>query len=177
MIRDAVEADLPAIQSIYAHYVLNSLATFEEEPPAVEEFGRRRAAVLDAGLPWLVAEVDGAVMGYAYAALYRPRSAYRFTIEDSVYVAEGSGGRGIGGALLGALIERCESGPWRQMVAVIGDSGNAASIALHDRIGFRPVGTLVSVGFKFGRCVDTVLMQRPLGGGDLHRSIAMPGHF
>jgi phosphinothricin acetyltransferase len=164
VIRNAFEADVPAIQSIYAHYVLNSLATFEEAPPAVEEITRRRAAVLEAGLPWLVAEVEGTVAGYAYAMLYRPRSAYRFTIEDSVYVAAGAGGRGIGGALLREMIERCESGPWRQMIAVIGDSGNAASIALHERFGFRMVGTFVSVGFKFSRWVDTVLMQRPLGG-------------
>ena len=166
IVRDATAADMVAVQRIYEHHVLKGLATFEEVPPTVEDMLARRAAVLKSGLPYLVAEVDGTVAGYAYAASYRPRPAYRHTIEDSVYVADALGGRGIGGALLRALIARCNAGPWRQMLAVIGNSGNAGSLALHRRMGFRPVGTLTSVGFKLGQWVDTVLMQRALGPGD-----------
>lgn len=166
LIRDARDDDMPAVQAIYAHHVLTGLASFEEVPPSAAEMTARRAHVLALGLPYLVAEREGTVVGYAYASTYRPRPAYRFTVEDSVYVAPGCGGQGIGGALLAALIARCESGPWRQMLAVIGDSDNAGSLALHRRLGFRPAGTLVSVGFKFGRWVDSVLMQRPLGPGD-----------
>jgi phosphinothricin acetyltransferase len=166
VVRDATDADMPAIQAIYAHHVLHGVASFEEVPPTLDEMARRRTAVLEAGLPYLAAEVDGAVVGYAYATLYRPRPAYRHTIEDSVYVAPGLGGRGIGRALLRALIERCERGAWRQMLAVIGNSGNAGSIGVHRSCGFELVGTLRSVGFKHGRWVDTVLMQRALGDGD-----------
>ncbi len=164
-VRDATDADLPAITSIYAPQVLEGLASFEEVPPTVEEMRARRAEILRRGLPYLVAEDDGTVVGYSYATAYRARPAYRHTVEDSVYVREGFHGRGIGRALLTELIERCNAGPWRQMVAVIGDSGNLASIALHRRHGFTLVGTLRGVGFKLGRWVDTVLMQRALGGG------------
>jgi L-amino acid N-acyltransferase YncA len=164
-VRDARDDDLPAIQAIYAHHVLHGLATFEEVPPSVDDLRARRAQVLGLGLPYLVAEHAGAVVGYSYATGYRPRPAYRFTVEDSVYVADGLGGRGIGAALLGALIRRCEAGPWRQMIAIIGDRDNAGSIALHRRLGFRLVGTLEAPGYKLGRWVDTVLMQRPLGPG------------
>lgn len=166
LVRDAQEADMEAVQAIYAHHVLHGLATFEEVPPSVEELLSRRASVLAVGLPYLVAELEGRIVGYSYATAYRPRPAYRFTIEDSVYVAEGLGGRGVGSALLGELIARCEKGPWRQMLAVVGNSGNEGSIALHKRMGFQTVGTLSSVGFKLGRWVDTVLMQRSLGEGD-----------
>jgi len=166
VVRNASEADMATIQVLYAHHVLNGLATFEEAPPSIEEMVYRRAAVLGLDLPYLVAETGGRVAGYAYATSYRPRPAYRHTIEDSVYVADGFDGRGIGTALLGELIAHCEAGPWRQMLAVIGNSGNAGSVALHARHGFRHVGTLRSVGFKLGRWVDTVLMQRPLGTGD-----------
>ena len=166
LVRDAAEIDMPVLQALYAHHVLHGLATFEEVPPSVLEMTERRAAVIKGGLPYLVAEIDGQVVGYAYATAYRPRPAYRHTIEDSIYVAHGLGGRGIGGALLRALISRCELGPWRQMLAVIGNSGNAGSIALHRSLGFQPIGTLHSVGFKFGRWVDTLLMQRALGDGD-----------
>jgi phosphinothricin acetyltransferase len=166
VVRDATEQDMAAIQAIYAHHVLHGLATFEETPPSTEEFLERRASVLAQGLPYLVAEAEGRIAGYTYAASYRPRPAYRYAIEDTVYVAPGLDGRGIGSALLRALIERCEAGPWRQMIAVIGDSGNAGSIALHRRFGFQPVGTLASVGLKLGQWVDTVLMQRALGSGD-----------
>ena len=165
-VRDAVESDMAALQEIYAHYVLHGLATFEEIPPSTEDFIGRRAAVLAAGLPYLVAQIDGRIAGYCYATPYRPRSAYRFSIEDSVYVAVGLEGRGVGSALLAALIGRCQQGPWRQMVAVIGHSGNAGSIALHRRLGFAEAGVLKSVGFKLGLWVDTVMMQRALGSGD-----------
>ncbi|KJC59110.1 GCN5 family acetyltransferase [Bradyrhizobium sp. LTSPM299] len=166
VIRDATAAVMADVQRIYAHHVLTGLATFEEVPPTLGEMLGRRDAVLAAGLPYLVAEVDGRVAGYAYATAYRPRPAYRHTIEDSVYVSEALRGRRIGAALLQALIARAEAGPWRQMLAVIGNSGNAGSIALHRRMGFEPVGTLRSVGFKLGQWVDTVLMQRSLGPGD-----------
>jgi len=164
-IRDATEPDMADLQRIYAHHVLTGLATFEEVPPAVDEMLRRRDAVLAAGLPYLVADLDGRVAGYCYATSYRPRPAYRHTIEDSVYVSEALRGRRIGITLLEALIARAEAGPWRQVLAVIGNSENAGSIALHARMGFQPVGTLRSVGFKLGQWVDTVLMQRPLGPG------------
>jgi phosphinothricin acetyltransferase len=176
VIRAAAEADMGAIQAIYAHHVLHGLASFEEVPPTIDELLARRASVIAMGLPYLAAELDGEVSGYSYAAPYRPRPAYRHTIEDSVYVAEGLGGRGIGGALLGALIARCEAGPWRQMIAIIGDSGNAASIALHRSMGFQKAGVLISVGFKFGRWVDSVLMQRPLGEGDATLPARMSGN-
>lgn len=165
-IRDAQGDDLSAIAAIYAHHVLNGVASFEEVPPSIEELAQRRANVLALGLPYLVAIRDGRVAGYCYATAYRPRPAYRHTIEDSIYVAAGLGGQGIGSALLSALLARCEAGPWRQMIAVIGDSANAGSIGLHRRLGFRPAGVFQSAGFKFGRWVDSVLMQRALGAGD-----------
>lgn len=166
IVRDAAEADMAAVQAIYAHHVLGGAASFEEVPPALEEMLGRRAAVLERGLPYLVALIGGKVAGYSYATTYRPRPAYRYTVEDSVYVDPARAGRGIGRRLLGALIARCETGPWRQMIAVIGNSGNTASIALHERLGFRHAGTLRAVGFKHGGWVDTVLMQRPLGPGE-----------
>ena len=166
VVRDAAEADMEAVARIYAHYVEHGLATFEELAPTVEEMRTRRTKVLAVGAPYLVAELDGAIVGYCYAAPYHVRPAYRHTLEDSVYVAAGMGGRGLGAKLLGALIARCDDGPWRQMLAIIGDSGNAASIALHQRYGFRMVGALRSVGYKLGRWVDTPIMQRTLGPGD-----------
>ena len=164
-VRASTLGDVADIQAIYAHHVLHGLATFEEVAPDGEEMGARRAALLGAGLPHLVAELEGRVVGYSHASPFRPRPAYRYTIEDSVYVAAGLAGRGIGRALLQALIACCTSGPWRQMIAVIGDSGNRASIALHATQGFRHVGTFEGAGFKLGQWVDTVLMQRPLGPG------------
>lgn len=165
-IRMATDPDMAAVQAIYAHHVLHGLGTFEEVPPSEQELLARRQAVLSLGLPYLVAEVEGRVVGYCYAAVYQPRPAYKHTIEDSVYVAESARGRGVGTALLGELIKRCEAGPWRQMVAVIGDSGNVSSIALHRRWGFEHIGVFKSVGFKLGQWADTVLMQRALGVGD-----------
>ena len=162
MIREARDADNGQIAAIYAHHVLTGLASFEEAAPPQAEMLERMRAVRALGTPYLVAEEDGRVVGYSYATLYRARSAYRFTLEDSVYVREGCGGRGIGRALLRELIEGCRRGPWKQMVAVIGDSANHSSIGLHRAMGFREVGTLEAVGFKFGRWVDSVLMQRAL---------------
>ncbi|GLK81403.1 phosphinothricin N-acetyltransferase [Methylopila turkensis] len=167
-LRDADEDDVAAIAAIYAHHVLTGLASFEEEAPSAAIMIERMAAVRQAGLPYIVAVENGGagrVLGYAYAASYRARPAYRHTIEDSVYVAHDALGRGVGRALLGELVARCDCGPWRQMVAVIGDSANAASVGVHAALGFRNVGVLEAVGFKFGRWVDTVLMQRPLGDG------------
>ena len=165
-VRPAGPQDLPAIQAIYAHHVLNGLASFEEVAPPVEELRRRHDEVVSRGLPWLVADFGGTVAGYGYCAPYRARSAYRYALEDSVYVREDMIGRGVGSALLAELIRRCEALGYRQVVAVIGDSANLASINLHAAFGFLRVGTLRSVGFKFGRWADSVLMQRPLGPGD-----------
>jgi len=169
-LRESGQDDGPALAEIYGHHVLTGLASFEEMAPDAAEMARRRAALVDAGWPHLVAERGGRVVGFAYGSPWRPRPAYRWTIEDSVYVAPDALGGGIGRALLSALIDRATAGGWRQMMAVIGDSGNAASIALHARLGFRPVGTLEAVGFKHGRWVDVVLMQRALGPG----SAALP---
>ena len=166
-LRPAVPADLAAVAAIYRHHVLHGVASFEIEPPDAAEIARRFAAIVAEGLPYLVAETDGTVIGYAYAARYRERPAYRFTVEDSIYVAPGAGGRGIGRALLAALIDRCGALGYRRMIAVIGDSANVASIGLHARLGFRVAGVLPSVGFKHGRWVDSVLMERALGKGDL----------
>jgi phosphinothricin acetyltransferase len=153
---------VPAIQAIYAHHVMHGLASFEEEPPSVEEMVTRWDKVRALGLPYLAAEIEGQVVGYSYATAYRPRPAYRYTIENSVYVREGMAGRGIGKALLLELIARCRSGPWQQMLAVIGDRENHGSISLHRSCGFRLIGVLESVGYKHDRWVDTVLMQRSL---------------
>ena len=165
-VRDSVDADVPAIQAIYAPYVDRGLASFEETAPDRDEMARRRAAILAGGYPYLVAEIDGAVVGYAHAAPFRPRPAYRYTVENTVYVGADATGRGAGRALLGALIDRCAALGYRQMVAVVGDTANAPSIRLHEALGFRMTSTLKSVGFKFGRWVDTIVLQRPLGEGD-----------
>ncbi|MFO1350345.1 MAG: N-acetyltransferase family protein [Gammaproteobacteria bacterium] len=165
VIRAARAGDLGTIQAIYAHHVLHGTASFEEIPPSTAEIAERRAAMLARDLPYFVAEVGDRVVGYAYAAPYRPRSAYRYTVEDSVYIDPQHLGRGIGRALLARLIEACENAGLRQMVAVIGDSANAASIALHAKLGFQRAGLLPAVGFKFGRWIDSVLMQRSLGKG------------
>lgn len=167
LVRPSGTSDLPAIQAIYAHHVTHGLGTFEETPPDAEEMAARRLAIVERGLPHLVAEADGRVLGYAYAGPYRPRPAYRYTVEDSVYVAPEAVRHGVGRALLTALIEFCEAGPWRQMVAVIGDRGNTASIALHAALGFHEAGHLRAVGFKLERWVDVVIMQRALGAGDV----------
>ncbi len=164
-IRAATAADIPAITAIYDHAVRHGTASFELEPPEAAEMARRQKALLDGGYPYLVAEADGAVAGYAYAGAYRPRPAYRWSVEDSVYVAPSMHRRGIGAALLARLIAEAEARGFRQMIAVIGDSAQTASIELHAALGFRRIGAVENVGFKFGRWLDTVLMQRPLGPG------------
>lgn len=166
MIRDAVAGDLPSIAAIYGHHVRQGLASFEEEAPTVAEMARRHAELVGRGYPYLVAEIDGAVTGYAYAGPYRTRPAYRHSVENSVYLAPDRQRTGIGSRLLEELIRRCEAAGFRQMVAIIGDSANAASIGLHARMGFRHAGVLTAIGYKHGRWVDSVLMQRPLGPGD-----------
>jgi L-amino acid N-acyltransferase YncA len=165
-VRTATEDDIPAVHAIYSHHVSNGLASFEEEPPSREELVRRYRDVTGQRLPYIVAEFGAEVAGYGYCALYRTRSAYRYALEDSIYVRNDMHGRGIGAALLAELIQRCEGLGYRQLIAVIGDSSHAASIGLHASQGFLRVGTLRSVGFKFGRWVDSVIMQRPLGPGD-----------
>ena len=165
-VRASTPEDMPAITAIYAHHVLHGLASFELSPPDVDEMARRRAGVLARGLPYLVAEAGGRLAGYAYAAPHRDRPAYRYVLEDSVYIHPDCIGRGIGRALLDALIVACAGAGYRQLIAVIGDSGNAASIGLHAACGFAHAGLLPSVGFKFGRWVDSVFMQKELGEGD-----------
>jgi phosphinothricin acetyltransferase len=165
LVRDSRDDDIPAITRIYAYHVLHGLASFEEEAPSAEELARRRSGYLANGYPYLVAERDGRVVGYAYAAAYRPRPAYRFAVENSIYIDQEDRRGGIGSALLPALIERCTARGYRQMIAVIGDSANAASIGLHAKFGFRTVGTFRAIGWKHGRWVDSVLMQRELGDG------------
>ncbi len=166
LVRPAAVQDLPAIQSIYAHHVLHGLASFEEEAPSLEEMRRRFEDVTGRGLPYLAAEEKGEVLGYGYCTLYRARSAYRHTLEDSIYVKDGRQGKGVGKAVLKELIARCEALNYRQLIAVIGDSANAGSIRLHASLGFVRAGNLRSTGYKFGRWVDSVLMQLPLGEGD-----------
>jgi len=165
-VRDARHADIGAIQSIYAHHVDQGLASFEEQAPDRNEMRRRFDDIAARGLPYVVGCIGGAVAGYGYCAPYRARSAYRYVLEDSVYVDPAYLRRGVGRALLAALIERAAALGYRQMIAVIGDSAHLPSIRVHADAGFLRVGTLRSVGFKFGRWVDTVIMQRPLGPGD-----------
>jgi phosphinothricin acetyltransferase len=170
-LRAAGRADIPAITRIYAHAVEYGTASFEIEPPDEAEMGRRMQALLDGDFPYLVADLDGHVAGYAYAALYRTRPGYRYTLEDSVYVDPAAQHRGVGRALLDRLIAESERRGYRQMIAVIGDSAQTASIALHRAAGFRFVGNIENVGFKFGRWLDTVIMQRALGPG----ATSLPG--
>jgi phosphinothricin acetyltransferase len=165
IIRAATPADAAAVAAIYGHHVLHGLGTFEEEPPSADEITARMAAVQVRALPYLVAEDGGRITGFAYAAPFRPRAAYRYTVEDSVYIAPESTGKGVGKALVAQVIERCEAMGLRQMVAVIGDSENAGSIGLHRSLGFEHAGVGRAFGFKFGRWVDIVWMQRALGAG------------
>ena len=164
-IRPATPADIPAITRIYEHAVRHGTASFELEPPDEAEMGARMRALLDGGFPYLAAENGVELLGYAYAGYYRTRPAYRFTVEDSIYVAPQAQRRGFGRALLDALIVESEGRGFRQMLAVIGDSANASSIELHRAAGFRMVGAFENVGFKFGRWLDSVMMQRALGPG------------
>lgn len=166
-LRPSTDADLPAITAIYTHAVLHGTGTFELEAPDEAEMARRRADVLGKGLPWLVAaDAEGRVLGYAYANHFRPRRAYRFCLEDSIYLAPEAQGRGVGRLLLAELVARCEALGARQMLAVIGDSANAGSIGVHRALGFTDAGVLRASGWKFGRWLDVVILQRALGRGD-----------
>jgi L-amino acid N-acyltransferase YncA len=166
IVRPASDRDIPAIAEIYGYHVRNGFSSFEMEAPDAKEMMARRQEIVRRGLPYLVAEREGAVVAYAYASPYRARPGYRFSLEDSIYVDPSCLGQGIGRILLPGLIEACEQTGARQLIAVIGDSGNAASIRLHEKFGFAHVGVLRSVGFKLGRWVDTVLMQRGVAAGD-----------
>jgi phosphinothricin acetyltransferase len=165
LIRPATAADIPAITAIYDHAVRHGTASFELEPPDAAEMARRWQTLVDGGFPYLVAEADGALAGYAYAGPYRPRPAYRWSVEDSVYVAPSLQRRGVGRTLLDRLVAAAEQRGFRQMIAVIGDSAQTPSIELHRAAGFHMIGTVENVGHKFGRWLDTVLMQRALGPG------------
>ena len=174
IVRAATEADAEALAAIYGEAVLHGFGTFEEDPPSPADMESRRKAIADKGLPYLVAEEDGRVLGFAYAGPFRPRAAYRYTLEDSVYVAPDAHGKGVGRAVLSAVIEACEALGVRQLMAVIGDSENAGSIGLHRALGFEQTGVGRSVGYKHGRWVDIVHMQKALNGGDT-RSPEGPG--
>ena len=165
LIRPSTTDDLPAITAVYAQAVLHGTGTFELDPPDEPEMARRRDDVLGKGLPWLVAERDGVVLGYAYATHFRPRRAYRFCLEDSIYLHPDARGHGVGRVLLAELLGRCEAAGARQMLAVIGDAANAGSIGVHAALGFEHTGVLKASGWKFDRWLDVVLMQRALGPG------------
>lgn len=165
IIRDAIPGDIFSIQQIYEHHVLHGTGTFEEEPPPAEEMSRRYEAVLSNALPWLVADIDGGIGGYAYAQRYHSRSGWRMTLENSVYVAPGLSRKGIGKALLAALMQRCAVLGYAEVLAVIGDSKNAGSVGLHEAAGFTHAGLLKNVGLKFGRRLDVVIMQKSLQHG------------
>lgn len=174
LIRPSRADDLPALTAIYAHHVLHGTGTFELDAPDEAEMGRRHADITGKGLPWLVAEDGGQVLGYAYANHFRPRRAYRFCLEDSIYLAPQAQGRGLGKLLLAELIARCEALGARQMLAVIGDAANAASIGVHQALGFEHTGVLKSAGWKFDRWLDVVLMQRALGTGAADAPVDRP---
>jgi len=165
-IRPVRPADLPEIQGIYAHHVLHGTGTFEEVPPSVEEIAARMEHITDQGWPWLVAEDATGLLGYCYLTRFRPRAAYRFCAENAVYVRQDVRGQGVGKALVAALIEAATAAGFRQMIAVIGDSENVGSVGVHASLGFQRAGTLRGVGWKFGRWLDTVYMERALGEGD-----------
>jgi phosphinothricin acetyltransferase len=165
-IRPSHDQDLPVIAAIYAHHVLHGTGTFETTPPTPAEMAARRADVLARGLPWLVAEEGGRVLGFAYCQWFKPRPAYRFSAEDSIYVDSDLQGRGLGRALLAELTAQAQAAGIRRLLAVIGDSANTASIGLHRAQGFTPAGVFKSCGWKFGRWLDIVLMEKPLGEGD-----------
>ena len=165
LVRASRDSDVPAIAGIYGRHVLTGLASFEETAPSVEEMARRRADILARGYPYLTAEADGRVVGYAYCSQYRPRPGYRYSVENSIYVEQSRARTGVGSALMPQLISGATTFGARQMIAVIGDNANAASIRLHQRFGFRHVGVIEAVGFKLGRWVDSVIMQRALGAG------------
>ena len=166
IIRPSHEQDLPAITAIYAHHVLHGTGTFETAPPAEAEMAARRTDVLAKGLPWLVAQENGRVLGFAYCQWFKPRPAYRFCAEDSIYVAPDAQGRGVGGRLLAELARQAQAAGIRKLLAVIGDSANQASVGVHRALGFTPAGVVRSCGWKFDRWLDIVLMEKFLGAGD-----------
>ncbi len=174
LLRPSAPADLPAITAIYAWNVAHGTGTFELEVPDEAEMARRRDDVLSNGLPWLVAERDGQVLGYAYANHFRPRRAYRFCLEDSIYLADVAKGQGLGKLLLAELLARCEAAGARQMLAVIGDSANAGSIGVHRALGFEHVGVMAAAGWKFERWLDVVIMQKRLGLGQTSAPVDAP---
>jgi len=165
LIRDVGDADMPAIQAIYGHHVVHGLASWEETPPDIAEMTRRRDTIVEGGFPYRIAERAGNLVGYTYAGKYRPRPAYRNTVENSVYVADGARGGGIGALLLADIVEQCTRRGFRRMVAIIGDSANAASIKLHERAGFEMVGVIPACGYKAGQWLDQVIMHKTLGPG------------
>ena len=166
IIRNVIDADMPEIHKIYEEQVLNGVSSWEEEPPTLVEMIMRKQSILENGYPFLVCELDGHVAGYSYASAYRPRPGYRYTVENSIYIHQDFHKHGIGRRLLEVLVDRCETSGYRQMIAVIGDSNNHASIDFHRKMGFTHAGTIQSIGFKFGRWMDSVIMQRPLGEGN-----------
>lgn len=166
IIRPSRDEDLPAITAIYAHHVLHGTGTFETDPPSAADMAARRADVLGRGLPYLVAEEQGEILGFAYANWFKPRPAYRFSAEDSIYVADAARGRGLGRLLLDALCEAAEAAGVRKLLAVIGDSANTGSVGVHRAAGFTEIGVMRSVGWKFGAWRDVVLMEKPLGAAD-----------
>lgn len=166
LIRPSREEDLPAIAAIYAHHVLHGTGTFETEPPSVSDMTARRADVLSKGLPYLVAEQDGKIAGFAYGNWFKPRPAYRYSVEDSIYMAPDLQRKGLGRALLTELLARCEAAGVRKVMAIIGDSANAGSVGIHRALGFTQVGIIESCGWKFGAWRDIVIMQKTLGWGD-----------
>lgn len=165
-IREAAVADMRSLHAIYAHHVLHGFGTFDVSPPSLGDFEDNWRGVVACGLSWLVGTADGEAVGYAYASPFRPRTGYRYAVEDSVYVRDDWRGKGVGRQLLAPLIARCEAAGARQVVAAIGDSQNAGSIALHRHFGFEHAGTIRAIGYKLGRWVDVVMMQRALNGGD-----------
>jgi len=179
-IRPAAESDAGALAAIYRHHVLHGFGTFEEIPPSASEMEQRRQAVVAYGLPYVVAEDAGCILGFAYAGPFRLRAAYRFTVEDSVYIAADAVGRGVGRAVLSAVLDACEALGVRQVMALVGDTGNAASIGLHTALGFEQLGVGRSLGYKHGRWIDVVWMQKSLNGGDATRpqtqGLALRGH-
>lgn len=173
-LRPSTDADVPAITAIYAHHVLHGTGTFETTPPTLAEMTTRRLDVLARGLPYLVAEQGGKVLGFAYCQWFKPRPAYRYSAEDSIYLHPDAAGQGLGKQLLQALVHQAEAAGVRKLIAVIGDSGNHGSIGVHRSLGFHPVGTIRSCGWKFGRWLDIVLMEKSIGAGDTTSPEAAP---
>ena len=175
IIRSSLEADIPAITLIYAHHVLNSTGTFETEAPSEQDMAHRRDDVLGKGLPYLVAEAQGRVVGFAYGNWFKPRPAYRYSVEDSIYLAPGEHGKGLGRAMLAELLARCEAVGIRKMMAIVGDSANSGSVGVHLALGFEQVGKIDACGWKFGAWRDIVILQKTLGLGDSQPPIDRAG--